>query len=121
MIARQKLASSNNLSRYHIIRTAVARLSTESFNVIANIISHKNKGCEFAFYMCNSFCEIGNLETLVSGNLLAKEKDVAKYYIFQHLYYNRTYPILVIDLFIIHQSANQSARFHLPLKIGSFY
>ena len=35
-------------------------------------------GCEFAFYKCNRFCEMGTLETLVSESLLAKEKDVAK-------------------------------------------
>ena len=81
MIARQKLTSSDSLPRYHIFRTAVARHSRKSFNVISYIISLKTKGCEFAFYMCNSFCEMGNLETLVSESWLAKEKDVAKHYI----------------------------------------
>jgi hypothetical protein len=35
--------------------------------------------------MCNNFCEIGILETLVSENLIAKEKDVAKSYISSRL------------------------------------
>ena len=36
----------------------------------------RNTGCEFAFYMCNSFCEMGILETLVFLNTCLHKKKM---------------------------------------------
>ena len=79
MVARQETRKrSNNLPCHHIFQTAVARLSTESFNVILYIISLRTIDCEFAFDKCNNFCETDALETLASENSAFKETDVQK-------------------------------------------